>query len=1199
MNELNFDNNFVFKTESNISIEELEFNKNQEQESIQTPNNKINRFKINKPNVHVQFLKQDSTTTPTTPITNTNSNFISSTESDKVIPNTNKEIFEYINTKQYNYDYISEESSDNSKQNNDNFASSSTNSNTISNTSNQENTISSDINTNESGSENSYVDTTSDIENMDNLENLENSDELDDLEGIEDFAPILEKKYFEKNLTKERFHDEIKNIKLQLKFKSKIDLALLDNNYNEITGLLEQGETIYQSNANNIVRLCGNKDHSILLANKSKCICGKENIDCNKTVLYNSLKNTNRGIKTLYYLLLKLLIIQPNLRNLCKCCEDKLSREYLSNLEKNFQTKKTNIIEDIETKLEPTRMIELQINYLINKFMGVIGLLPCECKFKNKFHSFYQDNFLNFKDTIKIYTKTIPLVIKILKIYYKIKDNHEELSLIKDSRCIHEDIRFNNITYCMKKNYSVPNQKVINEIVMKIDIINTWLLESIKIGIHLFNQQSLEYFRYILVNISKSQSSKSLNISGYFDKTYPANNELLDLNYTSNKKNIITSIVEYYNINIETQFTNLVPTIKNQFDIRNNKSGEKYNINDIFIYYIIECFRNNLVNLGLEFLKNIKNLKYKKELEKKIEYIFNTLLTNEDIGIKTKVSYLKIINKNKINIIEYDILNKLIDIELGDKIILEFNKDENSLFNINDYKNPDYIFTIIKRCIINNKVNILDYLLYNLDSSIKTLSIEPVVIYLIHIPKKNKNQIYIDSEYEYIKLLETILKYNYNLNLIITDDKDEEISLLEYCIQNELNLSAKLLINSKTKLEPKLLIKCIETYNHIILGYMIEKSNNLLKTLFDGFTLINYLFWFYENKKVHDDIIMRFLLKIINPIIKYQTEELVYLLNYQDEQNELFGMKILNSRLENKNKIILFSLTKDLVNPLKINKYKKGSVNTCNFPLIMYSMLLNQVEITYLFLNNLFKNKIIKKTSQSVINLNNHNNQSQAGITTSTISSNSNNNPQINTIFDYYHININNTTNTNIEQIEFNFVPFILKFIQDNYKNNFDENFYTNKKIILNSDSNTIEVLLFAIGLVIYFYKNEFENLDVVNYNNVNNLKNDKFINIKNDKIKSKLKSKLKNNNISKTKLLNSNKSKIPKTNGYVELTVGSESVNLIETDSIVNQVKKNNEHSKSSNNKNIWISSTKNTETQNRNYSTSSSISESEIFFN
>ena len=51
--------------------------------------------------------------------------------------------------------------------------------------------------------------------------------------------------------------------------------------------------------------------------------------------------------------------------------------------------------------------------------MGGIGLLPCECKFKDRMYNFYQDNYLNFKETIKIYTRTIPHVIKILKMYLR------------------------------------------------------------------------------------------------------------------------------------------------------------------------------------------------------------------------------------------------------------------------------------------------------------------------------------------------------------------------------------------------------------------------------------------------------------------------------------------------------------------------------------------------------------------------------------------------------------------------------------------------------------------------------------------------------------------------------------------------------------------------------------------------------------
>jgi hypothetical protein len=1131
----NIMNEFMFKTESNIEANS----------DIPTPKNKINRFKINKPNVHVQFISPNPNQNPDTE--STTNKFTGLFQSDDNI------IINNIESEQFNHNYISSDSdSDSDSEDLETNGFSNNESRSEKSEQTQEDSIEEteeleESEESEESGESEKSEQTRESEESEESEesnSSDNSDTTDNFESIENLEPLLEKKYFEKNLTKIRYHDEIKLLKS--KYTNKIDLMLIENNYTELTNLLEQGETIYQSNNDLIVKLCGNKQH-----NKKSNKCDKCDKECNKTLLYRSLKNTNRGIKTLYYLLLKLLISQPNFRNLCKCCEDTLSREYLINLEKNFQEKKPNIIEDIKTRLEPKKMIELQINFLINKFMNVIGIFPCECKFKEKLNNFYQDNYLNFKETIKIYTKTIPQVIKILKIYYKIKDNHEELGFIKDTRCIHEDIRFNNLTYCMRKNYTNTNNKIIYEIIMKIDIINTWLLESIKIGIHLYNQQSLEYFRYILANIQKLDKQK--NLSEYFNKIYSINNELLDLGYTSNKKNIIISIIEYYDKQIESNIINLVPTIKNQFETRNGKSSERYDTNDIFIYYIIESFRNNLINIGLEFLKNIKNLKYKKELESKIQYIFNTLLSNDNISIKTKISYLKIINKNKINVIEYDIINKLIDIKLGDKIILEFNKDENSLFNIGDYKNPDYIFTIIKRCIINNKVNILDYVLYNLDKNIKNLSIEPLIIYLINIPKKTQTNNLLDREYEYIGLLEIILKYDYNLDIKINEDKnDKDIGLIEYCINNELNQSAKLLIENKIKLEPILLIKCIETTNHIILGYIINKNPNLLKILFSELTLINYLFDFNTNKNLHDDVLMRFILKIINPIIKYKIEELVYLLNFQDENNELFGMKILNSKLENKNKIIIFSLLKDLIDPMKINNYKKGTINTCNFPIIMYSMLLNQVEITYIFLNNLFKNKIIRKLNSS----------------------------QTNTIFDYYHNN---------QEIEMNFIPIILKFIQDNYKNNFNENYYLDKKIILESDSNTIEVILFIIGLVLFILQNDFTNTKTKTNTNTN--LNAKKLN-KSDITLNK------SNITNKNKLLKLIKNRIPiENNGYVEITVDSQVNNIIETDSIQNQYKMQTKEKKI--NKNIWISSSKPNDSINENYSEKSSISESEIFFN
>ena len=64
----NIMNEFLFKTESNI----------ESNSDSTTPINKINRFKINKPNVHVQFINKETES-------NIGSNTESNTESNKDI----------------------------------------------------------------------------------------------------------------------------------------------------------------------------------------------------------------------------------------------------------------------------------------------------------------------------------------------------------------------------------------------------------------------------------------------------------------------------------------------------------------------------------------------------------------------------------------------------------------------------------------------------------------------------------------------------------------------------------------------------------------------------------------------------------------------------------------------------------------------------------------------------------------------------------------------------------------------------------------------------------------------------------------------------------------------------------------------------------------------------------------------------------
>ena len=316
-------------------------------------------------------------------------------------------------------------------------------------------------------------------------------------------------------------------------------------------------------------------------------------------------------------------------------------------------------------------------------FMYIIGLLPCECKFKNKYFNFYDENYFNFDRVIKIYIKTIPNLMKLFKSYYNIITNDEELTFIKEKRCIHEDIRFNNLTYCKKKKYNNTKENEIVEIIMNLDLLNEWLLNFSKIVIYLYNQQSLEHFRYYLYNEEEKICSK-------FKKIYNIKNEFINLNFSSNNNDIVTSILDYYKkINIG-DINILTKLLVKQLQFKN-----KNNFNNLMIENVIKCFKKENYIFGFEILKYLKNLEFDNNKDK-LDYIFNIILGESKIKISEKISILKVINKNKINIIQYDFVEKLIDNIDGDKIILKFNKDENNLFKINSYKDEDHIINIIK-----------------------------------------------------------------------------------------------------------------------------------------------------------------------------------------------------------------------------------------------------------------------------------------------------------------------------------------------------------------------------------------------------------------------------------------------------------------------------------------------------------------------
>jgi hypothetical protein len=167
------------------------------------------------------------------------------------------------------------------------------------------------------------------------------------------------------------------------------------------------------------------------------------------------------------------------------------------------------------------------------------------------------------------------------------------------------------------------------------------------------------------------------------------------------------------------------------------------------------------------------------------------------------------------------------------------------------------------------------------------------------------------------------------------------------------------------------------------------------------------------------------------------------LINFQDEYNQLFGLLILNHNFEKKDKIKLFNLIKNMINPLIINKFLINNENRYNFPLIMYSTILDEYEITYLLFNNLLINKIIVN---------------------SNISSN----------FLYLDYKIVNNKN-------FNIIPFILKFLVEKFDNNI-------KEILSNFSSLTsIEFIFYIYYFILYFiyFNNKTYNLNKI-YNNIN-----------------------------------------------------------------------------------------------------------------
>ena len=827
------------------------------------------------------------------------------------------------------------------------------------------------------------------------------------------------KNYLSSDINVKKYYDTIKSEIKTDKILLEIEKDILNNNYENLLVKLRKGVNIYKKENRSIGSLCNGtckKNHNVGDTIESFLkrlkINPRKQESCYKNGLYYGIKNNIRGVKSIYNLLLKLLNIKHIFRMKCKCCIDKTETEYLEYLEKNILNIKIEA-NDASINYNNEKFL-LELNFLINKFMSKIGLLKCECSYKDKYYEFYNENYHNYFTILKIYNLTIPRILVGLKALYKIKENMNELILIKESRCIHKDIiNYKNFYYCKKKKYQQlsDEKKQIMDIIMNIEIIHNWIRTNNKIIRTLFNEQSYNFTEYMINLLENSDYEKEIDekksiINTFFDIAYKKDFLIIDIEYESERRNIVNVVID--NPNLDYEYEKIIVDL-----FLMNKNFEKKNTK--LVNYISECFKREKYKLGLEFINHLDNLDKEdviKEMENEkdnklnlrnlLEKLLESILNNYEIDINFKISYVKMLYKKKIGIIRYDIISKLIETEGGDKLIEIFDKNDNLLINYRAIDSPEYVIKLIKGCIINKKVKILDYILSNFDNQIKKFNLikNTINAYSIYFNTLNildsindinskESNINLFNEVEYTYLLEVICKYEYNIN----DAYQNGISYLEYCIIKNYNNSAKILLNNNINLFKiikkdgtnmidqsikSLLFLCVDNKNHIVCGYIVNKNNKIINLKYNKMTILNYII----NSELEESVILKFLDKILINNID---------INYQDENNINIPYEIINSsKINYENKIIFFNKIKNVDPMLLHNK----------IPLIMYTMLKDFYEITEILLNNLVNNKRIMKINDNKV-----------------LKDIETNNYEL-----YYHTN---------ENFNINFIPFIIKYIKE------------------------------------------------------------------------------------------------------------------------------------------------------------------------
>ena len=423
--------------------------------------------------------------------------------------------------------------------------------------------------------------------------------------------------------------------------------------------------------------------------------------------LYESLVLNTRAIGLIYKYLLQFIIFNPQYRKLCKCCITSTEKSILCDYNYNIK---------VDTITNNT----LKLNFLINKFLDIIGEFKCSCNYKKC--SFYTHKFYNYYKIYKLYNNIIPVLIS-----YLTSNNTPNLDINisneinKNVACIHNDIiKYKNYSYCRHVNVIMNNDDVNknSDLISKIIIINEWLVENNKIVISLFNKQSYDY---VCLNIERWNDRATI------DRTM--NNKAIIDRTTNNKATIDKEINKVYNIDfklidIDNRLirvvlinNNLNYETKREFiELITIKTLDKYDLETVVLKlceYVIEILNHKYYELGLYVLNNITIL-YKNAFNM-IEHVLSVIINSIEIDITLQVGYIKLIYKLYDNTTNRghisDIINKLVSISRGDIIINYFKNNYNFLVHCDDYNDKKYIIKMVKKCIIYKKHILLDYIL--------------------------------------------------------------------------------------------------------------------------------------------------------------------------------------------------------------------------------------------------------------------------------------------------------------------------------------------------------------------------------------------------------------------------------------------------------------------------------------------------------